>query len=55
MGRQFCVLMHVEKGSMYNHAYNHACNYITVDYQQIGYSYIANQIHGFTIDYGKFM
>ena len=31
------------------------CNYITVDYQQIGYGNIANQIHGFTTDYGKFM
>ena len=43
---------HVEK----DHVYNHACNYITVGYQQIVYaSNIANQIHGFTIDYGKFI
>ena len=35
--------------------YNHACNCITVDYQQIAYGNIANQIHGFTIDYGKFI
>ena len=27
----------------------------TVDYQQIENSNIANQIHGFTIDYGKFI
>ena len=47
--------MHVEKGSMYNHTYNHAYNYITVDYQQIVYSNIANQILGFTTDYGKFV
>ena len=26
---------------------------VTVDYQQIVNSNIANQIHGFTIDYGK--
>ena len=28
---------------------------VTVDYQQIGNGNIANQIHGFTIDYGKFI
>ena len=28
---------------------------VTVDYQQIVDSNIANQIHGFTIDYGKFI
>ena len=28
---------------------------ITVDYQQIANDNIANQIHGFTIDYGKFI
>ena len=28
---------------------------VTVDYQQIGNDNIANQIHGFTIDYGKFI
>ena len=38
-----------------DHVYNHACKYITVDYQQIVYGNIANQIHGFTIDYGKFI
>ena len=27
--------------------------YVTVDYQQIASDNIANQIHGFTIDYGK--
>ena len=27
--------------------------YVTVDYQQIVNSNLANQIHGFTIDYGK--
>ena len=31
----------------------HCCE--TVDYQQIGNGNIANQIHGFTIDYGKFI
>ena len=40
---------------MYNQSYNHACNYIAVDYQQIVHGKIANQIHGFTIDYGKFI
>lgn len=36
--------------------YNHACNYTTVDYlQQIVYGNIVNQIHGFTIDFGKFI
>ena len=34
---------------------NHACNYITVDYQQIVYSNIANQIPRFTIDYGALL
>ena len=28
---------------------------VTVDYQQIENDNIANQIHGFTIDYGKFI
>ena len=28
---------------------------VTVDYQQIANGKIANQIHGFTIDYGKFI
>ena len=28
---------------------------VTVDYQQIGNGSIANQIHRFTIDYGKFI
>ena len=28
---------------------------VTVFYQQIENSNIANQIHGFTIDYGKFI
>ena len=28
---------------------------VTVDYQQIGNGNIVNQIHGFTIDYGKFI
>ena len=31
----------------------HGC--VTVDYQQIGNGKIANQIQGFTIDYGKFI
>ena len=29
--------------------------YVTVDYQQTANGDIANQIHGFTIDYGKFI
>ena len=33
------------------HAYNHASNYLAVDYQLINYGNKANQIHGFTIDY----
>ena len=28
---------------------------VAVDYQQIANGKIANQIHGFTIDYGKFI
>ena len=28
---------------------------MTVDYQQIANDNIANQIHGFVIDYGKFI
>ena len=28
---------------------------VTVDYRQIANDNIANQIHGFTIDYGKFI
>ena len=28
---------------------------VTVDYQQIENGNLANQIHGFTIDYGKFI
>ena len=28
---------------------------VTVDYQQIANGNVANQIHGFTIDYGKFI
>ena len=28
---------------------------VTVDYQQIANGNIANQVHGFTIDYGKFI
>ena len=28
---------------------------VTADYQQIASGNIANQIHGFTIDYGKFI
>ena len=33
------------------HIYNHMSNYLAVDYQLIVYGKIANQIHGFTIDY----
>ena len=47
--------MHVEKDHVYNHVYNHAWNYITVYYQQIVYSNTANETHGFTIDFGKFI
>ena len=28
---------------------------VTVDYQRIANGNVANQIHGFTIDYGKFI
>ena len=35
------------------HVYNHTCDYI--DFQQIVCGNIANQIHGFTTDYGKFI
>ena len=28
---------------------------VTVDYQQIANGNIANQVHGFAIDYGKFI
>ena len=38
-----------------DHVYNHVCNYVTVDYQQRVYGNTANQIHGFTIDCGKFI
>ena len=31
----------------------HCC--VTVDYQQVENDNIADQIHGFTIDYGKFI
>ena len=31
----------------------HRC--VTVDYQQIANDNLANQIHGFKIDYGKFI
>ena len=33
------------------HVYNHASNYLAVDYQLIVYGNRANQIHGFRIDY----
>ena len=33
------------------HVYNHASNYLAVDYQLILSGNRANQIHGFTIDY----
>ena len=29
--------------------------WVTVDYQQLANDNVANQIHGFTIDYGKFI
>ena len=38
-----------------DHVQYHAYTYITVYYQQIVYGNIANQIHGFTIDNGKFV
>ena len=31
------------------------CTDVAVDYQQIVDGNIVNQIHGFTIDYGKFI
>ena len=42
-----CVLTHVEKGSRVQSRVQL--------YQQIVCGNIANQIHGFTIDYGKFI
>ena len=33
------------------HVYNQTSHYLAVDYQTIVYGNIANQIHGFTIDY----
>ena len=44
--------MDVTWGSNVKHD-EHRC--VTVDYQQIANGNIANQIHGFTIDYGKFI
>ena len=32
------------------HVYDHASNYLAVDYKLIVYGNIANQIHRFTID-----
>ena len=45
--RSMCTDLSLKEG----HVYNHASNYLAVDYQLIVYGKIANQIHGFTIDY----
>ena len=45
--RAMCTDSSLKEG----HVYNHARNYLAVDYQLIVYGNIANQIHGFTIDY----
>ena len=43
--------MYTDSSLKEGHVYNHASNYLAVDYQLIVYGNIANQIHGFTIDY----
>ena len=45
--RAMCTDSSLKEG----HVYNHASNYLVVDYQLIDTSNITNQIHGFTIDY----
>jgi len=45
--RAMCTNSSLEVG----HVYNHASNYLAVDYQLTVYGNIANQIHGYTIDY----
>ena len=45
--RAMCTDSSLKEG----HVYNHASNYLAVDYELIVYCNIANQIHGFTIDY----
>ena len=45
--RAMCADSSLKEG----HVYNHASNYLAVDYELIVYCNIANQIHGFTIDY----
>ena len=47
MWRAMCIDSSLKEG----HVYNHASNYLAVDFQLIVYSNIANQIHGFVIDY----
>ena len=45
--RAMCTDSSMKEG----HVYNHASNYLAVDHQLIVCGNIANQIHGFTIDY----
>jgi len=45
--RAMCTNSSLKEG----HVYNHAINYLAIDYQLIVYGNIANQIHGFAIDY----
>ena len=45
--RAMCTDSSLKEG----HVYNRGSNYLAVDYQLIIYGNIANQIHGFTIDY----
>ena len=45
--RTMCTDSSLKEGDVYNHA----SNYLAVDYQLVVYSNIANQIHGFAIDY----
>ena len=45
--RAMCTDSSVKEG----HVYNHSSNYLAVDYRLIVCGNIANQIHGFRIDY----
>ena len=45
--RALCTDSSLKEG----HVYNHASNYLAVDYQLIVYGNTTDQIHGFMIDY----
>ena len=45
--RAICTDSSLKEGQIYNHT----SNSLAVDYQLMVYGNIANQIHGFTIDY----